>query len=63
MQVSKDGVKARASDQGYDFLVDNFSLSPREELTITYESITRPMKYGYLQVGLFEEGELGDDNF
>lgn len=45
----------------YDLLIDWFFLTPGEEVVLQYTLKTLPLKYGYLQVGLFEEGELGDD--
>ena len=45
------------------FLLDSFTLSPNDSFKITYEVKTKPMKFGHLQVWLFEEGELWDDRY
>lgn len=45
----------------YDLLIDWFFLIPGEEIILEYTLETLPLRYGYIQVGLFEEGELGDD--
>jgi len=47
----------------YDILIDGFFMSPWEEVVMRYTLKTLPLKYGYIQVGLFEEGELGDDEW
>ena len=47
----------------YDFLVDGFSLDPDESITISYNAETKPLKYWYLKLGLFEEWELWNDEY
>ena len=42
-------------------LIDWFFLQPSEEIRLTYKLQTLPIKFWYIQVGLFEEWELGDD--
>ena len=44
-------------------MVDSFSLLPQQSMTIRYTGTTKALSYGYLQVGLFETGELGDDGY
>ncbi|PID86452.1 hypothetical protein CSB08_00530 [Candidatus Gracilibacteria bacterium] len=48
---------------GFDILVDNFSLAPNQELKLSYYIKTLAIKHSYMQVGLFEEGELGNDKY
>lgn len=45
----------------YKFLVENFSLAPSESIEILYKISTRPLSYGFIDVWLFEEGEVWDD--
>jgi len=42
----------------HSFLIDGFSLSKNDTITFTYQMTTLPIKYGYLKVGLYEDGEL-----
>lgn len=39
----------------YDYLIDGFFLAPGEEITVRYALQALPLKYGYMQVGLFEK--------
>ncbi|MCP4523052.1 MAG: hypothetical protein GY828_02425, partial [Candidatus Gracilibacteria bacterium] len=48
---------------GYEFLIDNFELEPGETLELTAQLKMVPIKFGYLRVGLFENGEVGDDKY
>jgi len=45
------------------FLLDSFTLSPNDSFKISYEVKVKPMKFGHLQVWLFEDGELWDDSY
>nr|MDD3720153.1 VCBS repeat-containing protein [Candidatus Gracilibacteria bacterium] len=60
VQTSKES-NIRYNIGNYDFVVDNFSLNPGEELSLEYQVETLPLTYGYLETGLFEKGEAGDD--
>lgn len=45
----------------YSILLDWFFLEPGEEVIVRYELETLPLSYGFLQVGLYEDGEIWDD--
>lgn len=45
----------------YNILLDWFYLDPGEEILVRYELTTLPLSYGYMQVGLYEDGEVWDD--
>ncbi len=47
----------------YDFMIDEFSLSSNETLTINYSVETKALKYWHIQVWLFEDWEAWDDLF
>ncbi len=51
----------RSAPTGYDILVDQINLASWEELIFKYSMNVRPIRFGYLQVGLFEEWEAWDD--
>ncbi|NDK10028.1 VCBS repeat-containing protein [Candidatus Gracilibacteria bacterium] len=61
--ISQDNLEVvRKSGIGeYEILIDGFTLAPGEEAVIRFELETLPIEYGYMQVGLYEKGELGDD--
>ena len=61
--LEKDDARISDWPWNYDFMVDNFSLKPQEIIKITYDLRVLPLNYSYLQVGLFEEGELWDDDY
>jgi hypothetical protein len=46
---------------GYDFIVDGFNIPTGEKVIFNYEVKTLPFRYGYIQAGLFEQWEAGDD--
>jgi len=56
-------LEIRRTNNNYDFLIENFSLSNNESLTINYSSVVKPLKYSYMQVWLFEKWEDGDDKY
>jgi hypothetical protein len=39
-------------------MIDSFNLQAGETIRISYTAKTKALSYGYLQVGLFEKGEL-----
>jgi uncharacterized repeat protein (TIGR01451 family) len=45
----------------YEILLDGFFLDPGEETIVRYELTTLPLSYGYMQVWLYEQGEVWDD--
>ncbi len=47
----------------YNILLDGLSLAPGETQTATLNLTTLPLKYGHIQVGLYEVGESGDDSY
>ncbi|MCH2188381.1 hypothetical protein MK079_00960 [Candidatus Gracilibacteria bacterium] len=53
----KDGISE------YDFFVDRLNLRAGQATSFTYRTTTLPLQYGHIQVGYFEDGELGDDSF
>lgn len=57
---SKD-LEARDPNNYYSFLIDGFWLDSNQEFKINYTLTVRPLNYGYLEVWLFETGELWDD--
>ncbi|MDQ7023642.1 MAG: hypothetical protein Q9M97_09195 [Candidatus Gracilibacteria bacterium] len=48
---------------GYDFYIKDFNLTPGAEKIIKYKLKTPSLSYGNIKVGLFENGELGDDSY
>jgi len=50
-----------AGINNYSILLDWFFLEPGEEVVVRYELESLPLSYGFLQVGLYEAGELWDD--
>ncbi|MFK7780230.1 MAG: VCBS repeat-containing protein, partial [Candidatus Gracilibacteria bacterium] len=48
---------------GYQFLIDGFDLEVNESITIRYEAKVKSITYSYIDVGLFENGEIGDDKY
>ncbi|MDD2870584.1 MAG: VCBS repeat-containing protein [Candidatus Gracilibacteria bacterium] len=50
-------------ESGYNYMIDNFDIPLNGSIKYTYETKVRPLKYGNLQVGLFENGEIGDDKY
>jgi len=50
-------------NNNYDFLIDSFSLSNNESITINYSAVVKPLKYSQMQVWLFEKWESWDDNY
>ncbi|MDD2907859.1 MAG: VCBS repeat-containing protein [Candidatus Gracilibacteria bacterium] len=61
--TNSKNLEAKKPNNNYDFLIDQFSLNSNETLTINYTGVVKPLQYGYMQVGLFELGEAGDDNY
>ncbi len=60
---SEDWLKATSAPAWYDFIVENFNIWPSSSIHFSYEMNTLSMKFLYLQVGLFEEGETWDDEY
>jgi hypothetical protein len=60
---SDDNLQANVDIPFEGFQINKFSLSPNEEIKISYKMKTKPLSFWYLQVWLFESDELGDDNF
>lgn len=51
----------KRTNSNYDFLIDDFSLSANESMTINYSWVVKPLKYSHMQVWLFEKWEDWDD--
>lgn len=47
----------------FDLLVNGFSLNPNQELNLTYYIKTLAIKHSFIQVWLFEDWEVWDDQF
>lgn len=47
----------------YSFVLDGFSLAGGAEILFTYTLQAYPFTYGYIDVGLFESGEVGNDAY
>lgn len=45
----------------YHYMIDNFDIQIWWQVKFTYEAKVKPLKYSYLRVWLFEEGEVWDD--
>lgn len=57
----REDIVYKKSPSLYDFMIDSFSIDPGDSITLKYTLKTRPIKYWYLQVWLFEEWEAWDD--
>lgn len=53
----------KTTNSSYDFMIDWFSLAPWQTMKITYSGVMRKISYLDIQVGLFEWGEIWDDNY
>ena len=42
-------------------MVEELRLAPGETINLDYTTTLRPITYGHIQLGYFEEGTLGDD--
>ena len=60
VSTSKDA-QIRYDIPGYDFMIDSFNLTPGESFTLSAKLVTAPIKYGHIQVWLFENWEVWDD--
>lgn len=58
--LSEDGqeVPRKTGLAEYNIMLDGFYLDPGEEVRVRYELTTLPLSYGYMQVGLYETGEV-----
>lgn len=56
-------LQVKKPNNTYDFLIDGFSLSWNETITIKYSWLVKPLKYSQMQVWLFEKWESWDDNY
>jgi hypothetical protein len=59
--ISEDWLKAVKAPSNYAFMVEWFNL--QDSVHFSYEMNTLSMKFWYLQVWLFEEGEAWDDPY
>lgn len=50
-------------ESGYNYMIDNFDIPLNWSIKYTYETKVRPLKYGNLQVWLFENWEIWDDKY
>lgn len=62
-EVGEFRAQRKSGVDSYEILLDGLYLDPGEEMTVRYELRTYPLSYGHIQVGLFESGEVGDDDF
>ncbi len=61
--TNSKNLKVKPSPWEWEFLIDWFSLKPKEELKINYNLRTNNFKIGYIKVWLFEKWELWDDKY
>lgn len=59
--VSSKPVSFEGGPSNYDFMLKDFALSAGEEFSFSYHVETYPFSFWYIQVWLFETGELWDD--
>lgn len=60
--ISSKDVNISYDSPGYDFMIDDFNLEVGETFTLSAKLLTAPISYGYIQVWLFENDEVWDDD-
>lgn len=63
IEINSTSALERKAPSWYDILVNNFSLAPGQEMRMTYYLNTLPIKHSFIQVWLFEPGEIWDDQY
>ena len=63
VSISDQDAVIRYDIPWYNFLIDNFSLAPWETINVSAKLKTAPIKYGHIQVWLFQEPWSKEDGF